>query len=55
MRKVDLVDGVMHNEMRESMSVIEVNKLLYGGGAVIALRLRLKLGVGKRAEVKKPW
>ena len=55
MRQVDLVDGVMHNLLKQKMNVTEVNRLLYAGGAVVALRLGLKLGVGRRAEVKKPW
>ena len=55
MKEVELVDGLMHNLIFQGMSVTEVNRLLYAGGAVVALRLGLKLGVGKRAEVKKPW
>ena len=55
MKEVHLVDGVMHNLIRQDMSVTEVNRLLYAGGAVVALRLGLKLGVGKKTDVKKSW
>ena len=55
MREVYLVDGVMHNVISENMTVTDVNRLLYAGGAVVALRLGMKLGGGKRAEKKKPW
>ena len=53
--EVELVDGVMHNLLRQGMDVTEVNRLLYAGGAVVALRLGLKLGAGKKAAAKKPW
>ena len=55
MREVNLVDGVMHNMISQNMHVTDINRLLYAGGAVVALRLGLKLGGGKRAEMKKPW
>ena len=55
MREVNLVDGVMHNLISENMNVTDVNRLLYAGGAVVALRLGMNLGAGKRAEMKKPW
>ena len=43
MRGDVLVGGVMHNVLRQSMSTTEANRLLYAGGAVVALRLGLKL------------
>ena len=55
MAEVELVDGVMHNLLRQRLGVTEVNRLLYAGGAVVALRLGLKLGGGKKAKAKKPW
>ena len=55
MKEVALVDGVMHNMISEGMDVTDVNRLLYAGGVVVAMRLGLKLGAGKKAEVKKPW
>ena len=54
-KEVRLVGGVMHNVLWQVMRVTEVNRLLYGGGAVVALRLGLKLGAGKRGQAaKKP-
>ena len=55
MVEVDLVDGVMHNLVEQGMGVTQVNRLLYAGGAVVALRLGLKLGAGKKRLAKKPW
>lgn len=55
MAEVELVDGVMHNLLRQGMDCTEVNRLLYAGGAVVALRLGLKLGAGKKKAAKKPW
>ena len=54
MKEVDLVDGVMHNLLWQGMGVTEVNRLLYAGGAVVALRLGMKLGKGKKGKAKKP-
>ena len=54
MREVGLVDGVMHNVVRKGMDVSEVNRLLYAGGIVVAMRLGLKIGKGKKAELQKP-
>ena len=53
--EVDLVDGVMHNLVEQGMDVTHVNRVLYAGGAVVALRLGLKLGAGKRKQAKDPW
>ena len=55
LKEVQLVDGVMHNVIRQDMNVTEVNRLLYAGGAVVAIRLGMKLGMGKKTAVKKPW
>ena len=55
MVEVDLVEGVMHNLVERGMDVTQVNRLLYSGGAVVALRLGLKLGAGKKRQVQKPW
>ena len=54
MKEVELVDGVMHNLLSQGMGVTQVNRLLYAGGAVVALRLGLKLGAGKKGKAKKP-
>ena len=55
MKEVELVDGVLHNLIRRGMDVTEVNRILYSGGVVVAQRLGLKIGAGKKAEEKKPW
>ena len=55
MAEVDLVDGVMHNLLVQGMNVTQVNRLLYAGSAVVALRLGLKLGAGKKKQAKDPW
>ena len=49
-KEVSLVDGVMHNLLWQGMRVTEVNRLLYAGGAVVALRMGLKLGGKKRGQ-----
>ena len=49
-KEVRLVDGVMHNLLWQGMRVTEVNRLLYAGGAVVALRMGLKLGAKKRGQ-----
>ena len=54
MKEVDLVDGVMHNLLWQGMGVTQVNRLLYAGGVVVALRLGLKLGMGKKGKAQKP-
>ena len=54
-KEVDLVDGLMHNLLREGMSVNEVNTLLYVAGVVVARRLGLKVRDRKKAEFRKPW
>ena len=54
MKEVELVEGVMHNLLSQGMGVTQVNRLLYAGGAVVALRLGLKLGAGKKGKAKKP-
>ena len=55
MKEVELVDGVVHNLLWQGMGVTEVNRLLYAGGAVVALRLGLKLGTRKKGKAKKPF
>ena len=50
MKEVGLVDGLMHNLVWDGMSVTDVNRLLYAGGVVVARRLGLKIGGGKRAR-----
>ena len=55
MAEVDLVEGVMHNLLVQGMNVTQVNRLLYAGGAVVAMRLGLKLGAGKKRQAKDPW
>ena len=54
MKEVTLVDGVMHNLLWQGMGVTQVNRLLYAGGVVVALRLGLKLGMGKKGKTQKP-
>ena len=49
-KEVGLVDGVMHNLLWQGMRVTDVNRLLYAGGAVVALRMGLKLGAKKRGQ-----
>ena len=41
MIEVDLVEGVMHNFLVQGMNVTKVNRLLYTGGALVALCLGL--------------
>ena len=53
-KEVRLVDGVMHNLLWQGMGVARVNRLLYAGGAVVALRLGLKLGNKKKGKAMKP-
>ena len=55
MKEVQLVNGVMHNLLSHGMNVTQVNRLLYAGGAVVAMRLGMKMDTGKKMEVKKPW
>ena len=43
MVEVKMVDGLLHNLVREGMSVTEVNRLLYVGAYIVAERLG-KLG-----------
>ena len=55
MVEVKMVDGLLHNLVREGMSVTEVNRLLYVGAYMVAERLG-KLGNGKKKKEKgKPW
>ena len=54
MKEQELVNGLMHNVVREGMTVTEVNRLLYVAPVVVAERLGLKVGGGKKAEQKKP-
>ena len=55
MVEVKMVDGLLHNLVREGMSVTEVNRLLYVGAYIVAERLG-KLGKGKKRKEKgKPW
>ena len=54
LKETELVDGLMHNIVEDGMGVTEVNRLLYTAGIVVASRLGLKLGGGKKAERKKP-
>ena len=42
MCEVNLVDGVMRNVISQNMSVTDVNRLLYAGGALVALMLGMK-------------
>ena len=55
MKEVDLVDGELHNLLRQGMGVTQVNRLLYAGGAVVTLRLGLKLCTCKKGKTKKPF
>ena len=55
MKVVGLVDGVMHNLLRQGMNTSDVSRLVYAGNAEVALRLGWKLGLSKKAEVKKLW
>lgn len=55
MKEVEMVEGVMHNLVRDGMNVSEVNRLLYAGGVVVAMRLGLKTGKGRKADLKKPF
>ena len=55
MVEVKMVDGLLHNLVREGMSVTEVNRLLYVGAYMVAERLG-KMGKGKKKKEKgKPW
>ena len=54
-KEVEMVDGLMHNLVWDGMSVTDVNRLLYAGGVVVAQRLGLKVGSGKKTEMMKPW
>ena len=49
-----LVDGVIHNLCWKGMGITEVNRLLYAGGVVVAMRLGMKVGKVERREKKKP-
>jgi len=55
LKEVAMVDGVMHNVVWKGMNVTKVNRLLYAGGVVVAMRLGLMVGNGKKGEQKKPW
>ena len=52
--EVELVDGVIHNLVRPGMNVSEINRLLYAAGVVVAKRLGMKFGNGKKVEKGKP-
>jgi len=54
MRKVGLIDGLMHNVVKEDMSLTELNSFLYAGEILVALRLGLKIESDKKVEQKKP-
>ena len=55
MVEVKMVDGLLHNLVREGMSVTEVNRLLYVGADMVADRVGT-LGNGKKKKEKgKPW
>ena len=45
----EIVEGLMHNIVKDGMGVTEVNRLLYTAGIVVTSRLGLKLGDGKKA------
>ena len=55
MKEVAMIDGLMHNVVREGMKVTAVNRLLYAAGMVVAERFGLKIGKGKKGEQKKPF
>jgi len=53
--EVKLVDGLMHNIIRDGMTVTDVNRLLYAGQSfVVASRLGV-FGKKKGSTKKKPW
>ena len=52
--EVELVDGLMHNLLKPNMDVTEVNRLLYAAGVVVARRLGMKVGNGKKEVKEKP-
>jgi len=54
MKEVELLEGVMHNLLWQGMEVTEVNRLLYAGGVVVAMRLGLKVGTVKKGKMMKP-
>ena len=55
MAEVKMVDGLLHNLVREGMHVTEVNRLLYVVSYIVAERLGL-MGKGKKRKEKgKPW
>ena len=54
MKEVELLEGVMHNLLWQGMGVTEVNRLLYAGGVVVAMRLGLKVGTVKKGKMMKP-
>ncbi|MEM7264394.1 MAG: reverse transcriptase domain-containing protein [Pseudomonadota bacterium] len=53
-QEVKLVNGLMHNLIRDGMTVTEVNRLLYAGSYVVAARLGM-LNKKKAGDKKKPW
>ena len=53
-KEVELLEGVMHNLLWQGMGVTEVNRLLYAGGVVVAMRLGLKVGARKKGKMMKP-
>lgn len=55
-REVKIVDGLMHNLVKDRMSVSDINRLLYTGAYIVADRLGL-MGKKKRktVEMNKPW
>ena len=55
MVEVEMVEGVMHNILSESMSVTDVNRLLYAGSYVVALRLDLMKERKGMVKKKPAW
>ena len=56
MKEVRLVDGLLHNLIRDSKSATEMQRLLYAGSYVVADRMGLlRPRKGKKMEKGKPW
>ena len=56
MKEVKLIDGLIHNLVRDGIGVTEVNRFLYAGSYVVCTRLGLiRKQKGKSLKSKKPW
>ena len=53
--EVDLVEGVIHNLVKDGMTVTEVNRLLNAGSYIVADRLGMLKTKGKGRKDKRPY